>query len=201
MTCFAVFASGSGSNLQRFIDEARAGSLPAELALVVSDRPLSLAVTRARRAGIPVFVFDPAAYPDKAAYEREVLAVLRARDITWLFLAGYMRLIGPTLLVPYRDHILNIHPSLLPRFPGKDAIGQAMRAGVEATGVTVHLVDAGIDSGPILAQEAVPVLPDDTADTLADRIHAVEHLLYPAVAAQVLRAQIVTPDTIRIGGS
>jgi phosphoribosylglycinamide formyltransferase-1 len=99
-------------------------------------------------------------------------------------LAGYMRLIGPTLLEPYRDHILNVHPSLLPEFPGKDAIGQALRAGARVTGVTVHLVDEGIDTGPALAQAEVPILPGDTAETLAARIHAVEHRLYPLVVRE-----------------
>jgi phosphoribosylglycinamide formyltransferase 1 len=183
MTAFAVFASGTGSNLQRFIEESRGGTLPARLALVVSDRPACFAVARAREAGIPAFTFEPGAYAEKAAYEREVLRELRARDVEWIVLAGYMRLIGPTLLERYRDRIFNVHPSLLPRFAGKDAIGQALRAGVATTGVTVHLVDEGIDTGPVLAQQVVPICPGDTEETLAERIHAVEHQLYPAVVA------------------
>jgi phosphoribosylglycinamide formyltransferase 1 len=189
MTAFAVFASGSGSNLQRFIEETHSGRFPARLALVVSDRPDCYAVTRAQEAGVDVFAFDPHTYPDKAAYEREVLRELRARDVEWLVLAGYMRLIGPTLLEPYRWHIVNVHPSLLPRFPGKDAIGQTLRAGASETGVTVHFVDEGIDTGPVIAQEPVPIQPGDTAETLAERIHAVEHRLYPAVVASLMRAE------------
>ena len=189
MTAFAVFASGSGSNLQRFIEETRAGRFPARLALLVSDRPDCYAVTRAREAGVDVFAFDPHAYLEKAAYEREVLRELRARDVEWLVLAGYMRLIGPTLLEPYHWRIVNVHPSLLPRFPGKDAIGQTLRAGVSETGVTVHYVDEGIDTGPIIAQEPVSIRPGDTAETLAERIHAVEHRLYPAVVASLIRAE------------
>jgi phosphoribosylglycinamide formyltransferase-1 len=187
MTAFAVFASGSGTNLQRFIDEAQSGRFPATLALVVSDRPASQAVVRARQAGVPVFAFDPNAYPAKADYEREILRELRARDVHWIVLAGYMRLIGPTLLAPYRERILNVHPALLPRFPGKDAIGQALRAGVEITGVTVHLVDEGIDTGPVLAQQAVPIIPGDSEETLAERLHAVEHQLYPTTVAALIR--------------
>jgi phosphoribosylglycinamide formyltransferase-1 len=187
MTTFAVFASGSGTNLQRFIEETRRGRFPAELALVVSDRPGSRSVERARQAGIPIFAFDPKDYPEKAAYEREALRELRARGVGWIILAGYMRIIGPTLLEPYRDRILNVHPSLLPRFPGKDAIGQALRAGADVTGVTVHLVDEGIDTGPILAQRSVAIDPSDTEETLAERIHAVEHQLYPEVVAAVIR--------------
>jgi phosphoribosylglycinamide formyltransferase-1 len=187
MTAFAVFASGSGTNLQRFIDEVHSGRFPAALALVVSDRPASQAVARARQAGIPVFAFDPKAYSTKADFEREILRELCARDVSWIVLAGYMRLIGPTLLVPYRERILNVHPALLPCFPGKDAIGQALRAGVEITGVTVHLVDEGIDTGPVLAQQAVPIAPGDTEEALALRLHAVEHQLYPATVAALIR--------------
>jgi phosphoribosylglycinamide formyltransferase-1 len=106
--------------------------------------------------------------------------------VRWIALAGYMRLIGPTLLEPYRGRIVNIHPALLPAFPGKDAIGQALCAGVRVTGVTVHLVDEGIDTGPPIAQARVPIYPDDTAATLAERIHAVEHQLYPAVLAGLI---------------
>lgn len=188
ITALAVFASGSGTNLQRFIEETRAGgTIPARLALVVSDRPGCYALERARAAGIPVCAFDPKAYPDKSAYEHEILASLRAHDVAWIALAGYMRIIGPTLLEPYRGRIVNVHPSLLPRFAGKDAIGQALRAGASETGVTVHLVDEGIDTGPILAQERVAILPGDDAETLAARIHAVEHQLYPAVVAELVR--------------
>jgi phosphoribosylglycinamide formyltransferase-1 len=181
LPAFAVFASGAGSNLQRFIEETQAGRFPARLALVVSDRPGCPALARARAAGIATCAFAPAEYAAKAGYERVILAELRARAVRWIVLAGYMRLIGPTLLAPYRDRIVNVHPSLLPAFPGKDAIGQALRAGARVTGVTVHLVDAGIDTGPVLAQEPVPILPGDSADTLAARIHAVEHRLYPEV--------------------
>ncbi|HEX6796674.1 MAG TPA: phosphoribosylglycinamide formyltransferase [Ktedonobacterales bacterium] len=187
-TALAVFASGSGTNLQRFIEETRAGGIiPARLALVVSDRPDCYALERARVADIPTFAFDPKVYPDKAACEREVLAALRAHDVTCIALAGYMRIIGPTLLEPYRGRIVNVHPSLLPRFAGKDAIGQALRAGASETGVTVHLVDEGIDTGPILAQQRVAIQPSDDAETLAARIHAVEHQLYPTVVAELVR--------------
>jgi phosphoribosylglycinamide formyltransferase-1 len=201
MTTFAVFASGSGSNLQRFIEESRSGRFPAVLALVVSDLPASRAVERATIAGIPVFAFDPKAYPDKAAYERAILRDLRAHGIAWIVLAGYMRLIGPILLEPYRERIFNVHPSLLPRFAGKDAIGQALRAGVDTTGVTVHLVDEGIDTGPILAQQKVPIAPGDTAETLAERIHLVEHRLYPTVVASVIRQTAETAAPARIAFS
>jgi phosphoribosylglycinamide formyltransferase 1 len=183
---FAIFASGEGSNLQRFIDEVRSGSFPATLALVVSDRPGCRAVERARLAGIDVFAFDPTSFADKAAYERAILGEVQCRAVRWVVLAGYMRLLGPTLLEQYREHIVNVHPSLLPQFAGKDAIGQALRAGVSRTGVTVHFVDEGIDTGPVIAQAPVNIVPGDTAEKLGERIHAVEHVLYPAVVRSLL---------------
>jgi phosphoribosylglycinamide formyltransferase-1 len=189
MTAFAVFASGFGSNLQRFIDETRTQGDQAWLALVVSDQPLCHAVIRARQAGIPIFSFDPRAYPDKDAFEREILGELRTRRVRWLVLAGYMRLIGPTLLEPYRGRIINVHPSLLPDFPGKDAIGQALRAGVRVTGVTVHYVDEGMDTGAAIAQARIPIDAHDTLETLSERIHLVEHRLYPAVALTLIRSE------------
>jgi len=187
MTSFAVFASGYGSNLERFIEETRAQDDLARLALVVSDRLTCRAVTLARQAHIPVFAFDPRAYPDKAAFEREILRKLRVHKVRWIALAGYMRLIGPTLLKPYRDRILNVHPSLLPVFPGKDAVGQALRAGARMTGVTIHYVDEGMDTGLTIAQARVPIDTGDTLESLSERIHAVEHRLYPAVALNLIR--------------
>jgi phosphoribosylglycinamide formyltransferase-1 len=192
MTAFALFASGHGSNLERFIEETRAPEEKARLALVVSDRPACRAVALARQAGIPVFTFDPHAFPDKAAFEHEILRELRAHDVQWIILAGYMRLIGLTLLDPFRNRILNVHPSLLPDFPGKDAIGQALRAGASMTGVTVHYVDEGIDTGLVIAQTRIAVASHDTLDALAERIHAVEHQLYPAVALLLIRETEVT---------
>jgi phosphoribosylglycinamide formyltransferase-1 len=191
MTAFAVFASGYGSNLERFIEETRAPGDEARLALVVSDRPACRAVALARQAGIPVYAFDPRAYPDKAAFEREILYELRAHDVQWIVLAGYMRLLGPTLLEPFRARILNVHPSLLPDFPGKDAIGQALDMGARVTGVTIHYVDEGIDTGTPIAQARLAIAPDDTLETLSERIHAIEHRLYPAVALILIRATTI----------
>jgi phosphoribosylglycinamide formyltransferase-1 len=192
MTAFAVFASGYGSNLERFIEETRAPDELARLALVVSDRPECRAVALARQAGIPTFAFDPRAYPDKAAFEREILSELLAHDVQWIILAGYMRLVGSTLLDPFRNRILNVHPSLLPDFPGKDAIGQALRAGVSMTGVTVHYVDEGTDTGQAIAQTRIAIASHDTLDALAERIHAAEHRLYPAVALPLIREAEIT---------
>ena len=188
MTAFAVFASGHGSNLERFIAETRMPGDAAQLALVVSDRPACRAVALAHQAGIPVFAFDPRAYPDKTAFECEIVRELRAQHVQWVVLAGYMRLVGPTLLEPFRGRTLNVHPSLLPEFRGKDAIGQALHAGVSATGVTIHYVDEGMDTGLAIAQARTPIYADDTLESLTDRIHAIEHRLYPAVALGLIRA-------------
>jgi phosphoribosylglycinamide formyltransferase-1 len=201
MTAFAVFASGYGSNLQRFIEETRAPGDAALLALVVSDRPECRAVALARQDGIPVFTFDPHTYPDKAAFEREILSELCVYDVKWIILAGYMRLVGSTLLDPYRNRILNVHPSLLPDFPGKDAIGQALRAGVSMTGVTVHYVDEGIDTGLAIAQTRIAIAPHDTVDALSERIHAVEHQLYPAVALPLIREIEIMCGLLDTGGT
>ncbi|MBX5436379.1 MAG: bifunctional phosphoribosylaminoimidazolecarboxamide formyltransferase/IMP cyclohydrolase [Alicyclobacillaceae bacterium] len=183
----AVFASGSGTNLQRLLDVERSdASWPASIRLVVSDKPGCLAVERARRAGVPVFAHSPREYPDKPAFERAVLAALREHGIEWVVLAGYMRIVGETLLGAYEGRMLNIHPSLLPHFPGRQAVRDALAAGVAETGVTVHFVDAGVDTGPIVAQERVAIDPGMTEEELLERIHAVEHELYPRVIRQLL---------------
>ncbi|GIP38950.1 phosphoribosylglycinamide formyltransferase [Paenibacillus sp. J31TS4] len=175
----AVFASGDGSNFQALADAAAAGRLGgAEIALLVCDKPQARVVERAREAGIPSFVFRPKDYPSRAAYEADIVRELESRGVELVVLAGYMRLLTETLLTPYENRIVNVHPSLLPAFPGLDALGQALAHGAKVTGVTVHYVDGGMDTGPIIAQRAIPIAEDDTAETLAERVHAVEHVLY-----------------------
>ncbi|WP_232796668.1 phosphoribosylglycinamide formyltransferase [Kyrpidia spormannii] len=187
----AVFASGTGSNLQRLLDLSRLDELGGgKVVLVVSDKPGCRALERAEAAGVATFAFYPKAYPDKPAYEREILDRLREHRIDWIVLAGYMRLVGEVLLQAYGGRIINLHPSLLPNFPGKDAIGQALAAGVSRTGVTVHFVDEGMDTGPAIAQEAVPVDPGDDTDSLAVKIHAVEHRLLPEVVRALCRGEV-----------
>lgn len=182
-----VFASGSGSNLQAFIDQQRKNpSWPAQIAIVVSDKPECYAVQRARDAGIPVFVRTPKAFASKSDFELEILHKLKEYKVEWLLLAGYMRLVGPTLLDSFPQRILNIHPSWLPAFPGRTAIADAMAAGATETGVTVHYVDEGMDTGPVVAQRRVPILAGTTEAQLAEQIHDVEHELYPAVVGEVL---------------
>lgn len=177
MTRLAVFASGNGSNFQALIDAVQQGQLQAQLSLLVTDRPGARAVERAHKAGIPVLALSPRDFATKAEYEEQILKRLQEDGIERIVLAGYMRLVGPTLLNVYEGRMINIHPSLLPAFPGKEAIRQAWEAGVKVTGVTIHLVDEGMDTGPIIAQEPVRILPEDTLESLEERIHQVEHRL------------------------
>jgi len=173
----AVFASGSGSNFGAIAEACRNGELNAEVVLMVTNKPEAYVVERAEQAGIAIASFVPNKFDSMDAYEEAILKVLREVDAEWLILAGYMRLVGDTLLAAYPSRIVNIHPSLLPSFPGKDAVGQAVAHGVKVTGVTVHLVDEGMDTGPILAQRAVDVV-DDSVEKTAEAIHAIEHGLY-----------------------
>ncbi|WP_100371658.1 phosphoribosylglycinamide formyltransferase [Bacillus sp. FJAT-45037] len=175
----AVFASGTGTNAEVLMNAAKVGRLRAEIVLVVSDKPTAKVLDRAKLAGVETFAFQPSNYENKKAFEKEIVQELRSRNVDAVVLAGYMRLVGPTLLSSYEERMVNIHPSLLPKFPGLDAIGQAYRAGVKETGVTIHLVDAGMDTGPIMAQQKIEIASDDTIETLTKKIQAVEHQLYP----------------------
>lgn len=171
-----VLVSGEGTNLQALID----AGLP--IVAVASNRPGARALGRASAAGIPVEVFALEDYVDREARDTAMAGWLESRGVSLAVCAGYMHLLTGAFLERFPERILNIHPSLLPRFPGTHAIEDALAAGVEHTGVTVHLVDAGIDSGPVLAQEEVPVQP---AETLEARIHAVEHRLLPRVVREL----------------
>lgn len=186
MRRIAVFASGSGSNFQSIQESIKDGRLRAEIALLVCDRPDAYVVKRASKEGIPVFAFVPSRFESKAAFEREIVTLLKERQIDLLVLAGYMRLIGDTLLQAYPNKIVNIHPSLLPAFPGKDAVGQAIAAGVRVTGVTIHFVDEGMDTGPIIDQASVRIHPDDSREMVQRSIQGLEHMLYPEVLAKLL---------------
>lgn len=178
----AVFASGRGSNFDAIMRAIRSGELRGvELALVLSDRPSAPVVSKAEAWGVRCLALEPKRFTNKAHYEAATLQHLQAEQVEIIVLAGYMRIIGETLLSAFANRIINIHPSLLPAFPGKDGIGDALRYGVKVTGVTIHFVDEGIDSGPIIAQQAVPVLEGDTRETLLERVQHVEHQLYPKV--------------------
>ncbi|MCL6605256.1 MAG: phosphoribosylglycinamide formyltransferase [Paenibacillus sp.] len=188
----AVFASGQGSNFAALIDAQRRGQLGGgNIELLVSDKPEAPVAQRAEEAGISTLLLRPKDFASRELYEAEIVAELQRREIGLIVLAGYMRLITPVLLTPYAGRIINIHPSLLPAFAGKDAIGQALNYGVKLTGVTVHFVDGGMDTGPVIAQRSVVVKDDDSPDSLAERIHKVEYELYPEVVGAFAAGRIV----------
>ena len=174
-----VLASGRGSNLQAIIDAIDAGRCPARVAVVVSDRKDAPALDRARGAAIRGVHLDPRAFPDRAAFDEAVAGVLGEGGVELVCLAGYMRLLSPELVRRYRGRILNVHPALLPTFPGLHAQRQALEHGVKVSGATVHFVDEGVDTGPIVLQSAVPVLEGETEASLTARILVEEHRLYP----------------------
>ncbi|WP_251554489.1 phosphoribosylglycinamide formyltransferase [Neobacillus muris] len=194
MNNIAVFASGNGSNFQAMIDRVQAGNLAANIALLVCDRPGAYCVERAKAAGVPDFAFNAKDYPSKAAFEQEICQQLLKEQVDWIVLAGYMRLIGPALLQEFAGRIINIHPSLLPQFPGKDAIGQALAAKVKWTGVTIHFVDEGMDTGPIIVQERVRIEEGETRESLQRKIQAIEHRLYPEILQMLLTRGEVKHD-------
>jgi len=175
----AVLISGRGSNLQALIDAAGETGFPAEIALVISDRPDVQGLQRAERAGIARQVLMPKELGGRAAFEAALDEALRKAGIDLICLAGFMRILGAGFVARWQGRLINIHPSLLPAFPGLDTHQRALEAGVKLHGCSVHFVDAGVDSGPIIGQAAVPVLPSDDADSLADRVLVEEHRLYP----------------------
>jgi len=181
-----VLISGRGSNLQALIDAVREGKLEARIAIVISNTPSAAGLERARAAGIETLVIDHREFPSRDAFDRAVAAALLERGVQLVCLAGFMRLVGGPLLEAFPNAILNIHPSLLPAFPGIDAQAQAVMHGVKVSGVTVHLVTGELDGGPIVMQAAVAVRDDDTAETLAARILAEEHRIYPGAVNAVL---------------
>ena len=186
MKRLGVLISGRGSNLQAIIDAVVAGQLPAAIAIVISNRADSAGLQRARDAGIETLHLSPRDYPDRDAYDAAIAAALGAHRVDLVCLAGFMRLVGQPLLDAFPLRILNIHPSLLPSFPGLDAQRRALEHGVQVTGATVHLVTSELDGGPIVLQAAVPVLPGDTVDTLSARVLVEEHRLYPEAIRIVL---------------
>ena len=193
-----VLASGNGSNLQAIIDQlhgrpAGAGGPLVEVALVVSDQPGALALDRAKQAGIATEVCAVASSGTRESQEGAILEAVRKAAPDLVVLAGYMRIVPPEFVRAFRWRIINLHPALLPAFPGTTSIKDALEHGVKITGVTVHFVDEGLDSGPIIAQEAVRVVQGDTAETLAERIHAVEHELLPATIRKIAIGKVKRP--------
>jgi phosphoribosylglycinamide formyltransferase-1 len=199
----AVLVSGSGTNLQALLDGSDSPDYPAEVAVVLSNVPGVKALDRARAAGVPSVVVPHANSPDRATYDRALIEALAPYDCQIVCLAGFMRLVGPTFLRAFPGAVVNIHPGLLPSFPGLHAQRQALEHGVKVSGCTVHLVDEGTDTGPIVAQAAVPVLDGDTEETLRERIQREEHRLYP-LAVRLLaenRVRVVGRRAVVDGGS
>jgi phosphoribosylglycinamide formyltransferase-1 len=189
-----VLLSGSGTNLQALIDAIAAGRLRARIAVVISNVEGAGGVARARRAGVPVLVLPHGAMGSREAYDRRVVAELHAHGVELVVLAGFMRLVTPVLLSAFPERVVNVHPALLPAFPGLHAERQALAHGARLTGVTVHFVDEETDHGPIIAQAAVPVLPDDTEATLHARVQRQEHRLYP------FAIQLIATGRVRVEG-
>jgi formyltetrahydrofolate-dependent phosphoribosylglycinamide formyltransferase len=193
----AVLISGRGSNFSALHAASRAPDYPAEIALVVSNRADAPGLGLAEAAGVPVAVIEHRAFGrDRAAFDAALDARLRADDIELIALAGFMRLLTQEFVAGWQDRLVNIHPSLLPAFPGLDTHARALAAGVRIHGATVHLVRAEVDSGPILAQAAVPVAPDDTEQTLAARVLAAEHRIYPLALAWLAAGRVQVHATV-----
>ena len=179
-----MLASGAGSNLQALLDDPSVGP---SIVLVVSDRARAGALARAGARGVKSLALEPSGYPGRSAFDVALSGLLEEEGIEFVLLAGYMRILGPGAVGAFRERILNVHPSLLPAFPGANAVRDALAWGVKVTGATVHLVDEELDHGPIVMQEAIPVLPGDDEASLRLRIQAVEHRIYPE-AARLLAA-------------
>ena len=190
-----VLVSGNGSNLQAILDATADGSLAARVCCVISNRTEAMALERASRASVPALAIRHQNFPDRAAFDRALIAALREHGAEWVVLAGFMRVLTPELLRAFPGRVVNIHPSLLPAFPGVNAQRQAFEHGVKVTGCTVHFVDEGVDTGPIIAQRAVEVLPGDDLEALTSRIHAAEHELFVSVLKDIANGRVGPSNT------
>ncbi|NOU37066.1 MAG: phosphoribosylglycinamide formyltransferase [Kiritimatiellaceae bacterium] len=195
MLNLAIFGSGSGSNYQAIAEAIAAGRLDARIACVISDIQDATILERARKLGHPAVYLDCAPFKTKldGDAEQHAIELIRQHGGDFIALAGFMRIIKPGLLNAFAGRIINIHPSLLPNFPGLEAGRQALEAGAKETGCTVHFVDGGIDTGPIIVQRKVPVLPDDTVESLMTRIHAQEHIAYPEALQKIAKRPVSRP--------
>ncbi|MDD5594137.1 MAG: phosphoribosylglycinamide formyltransferase [Candidatus Margulisbacteria bacterium] len=194
MLNIGILISGRGSNLQAIIDTCESGKIPAKVAVVISNVASAGGLERAKKHNIPAIVFEPNNFKDKNTYELEIVKELKKHGVELVCLAGYMRIVGQVLLEHFPHRIVNIHPSLLPSFPGLHAQQQALDHGVTVTGCTVHFVDQGCDTGPIIIQSAVPVKENDTEETLSERILQQEHHIYP------IAIEFIAKDKLKIEG-
>lgn len=187
MKKIAIFASGNGSNFEKIMENIQVGFLDQiQVTSLITDKRGAFAIERARRFRLPVHIIEPNQFDSKALYEAQILKTLQREEVEWVILAGYMRLVGPTLLQAYEGKILNIHPSLLPSFPGKNAIGQALEYGCRVSGATVHYIDSGMDTGKIIDQMSCPIHESDTIETLQLRVQNLEYELYPRVIKKLI---------------
>ena len=192
----AVLASGAGTNVQALLDDRVVGPW---IVLVISDRAEARALERARARAVEAVHVDPGGFDDRAAFDHALVETLRERAVDVVALAGYMRIVGPELVGAFPDRILNVHPALLPAFPGTSPVADALAWGVKVTGVTVHLVDEEVDHGPVVLQEAIEVRPDEDPDALEERIHEVEHRLLPAAVRALGEGRLVVEGrTVRV---
>lgn len=184
-----VLASGSGSNFEAILQAIAVDRLQAKVAVLIYNKPQAKVVERADRWGIPKVLLNHRDFPQREALDEAIVSVLQDYGVQWVVMAGWMRIVTQVLVNAYPQRILNIHPSLLPAFKGLNAIEQALVAGVKITGCTVHLVETEVDSGPILMQAAVPIFPQDTLESLHDRIQAQEHRIFPAALQRIALEQ------------
>ncbi|MFD1417249.1 phosphoribosylglycinamide formyltransferase [Companilactobacillus keshanensis] len=183
----AVFASGNGTNFEALADDKKLNENGLEIVLLVCDKPKAAVIKKAELRNIPIFINKLSDYKTRSEYEQAIVDHLKSLNLEYILLAGYMRVVTKTLLDVYPGKIINIHPSYLPKFSGLDAISRAFNSGDKSTGVTIHYIDEGVDTGPIIRQEAVPILDTDTVDTLEQRIHDKEHEIYPEVVFNLLK--------------
>jgi len=194
-----VLVSGRGTNLQALIDATQSGYIPGRISLVISDTPGAYALVRAQKASIPTVVLDYHSFSEKKEYESKLLEILEKEHPVVICLAGYMRIIGKMILTRFPQQILNIHPSLLPAFPGLDAQKQALEYGVKISGCTVHFVNEGMDTGPIILQAAVTVKDFDSVETLSESILQYEHKIYPEAVKLFLEQKLqIIGRTVKI---
>ncbi|HHY20025.1 MAG TPA: phosphoribosylglycinamide formyltransferase [Firmicutes bacterium] len=194
MLNLAILASGRGSNMVALIEAIRDRNLPVNLVMVVSDQSNALCLQKANELNVPAYTFLPEHYPQRTQYDQALAEFLKAKGVDTVCLAGFMRLLGSNFVKAFPERILNIHPSLLPAFPGLHAQKQAIEYGVKISGCTVHFVDEGLDSGPIIMQKAVPVYDSDTVDSLSERILQKEHEIYP------LALELLAKNRLKIDG-
>ena len=194
MNKIAIFVSGGGTNMDNLIKLSKAGELGGgKIALVICDNPAAGAVEKAHKQNIPVAVIDRKKFADKTAFEAGIMEAVEKEKADWLVLAGFMRILSGHFVAQYRGRIINIHPSLLPAFPGGHAITDAFDAKAAETGVTVHFVDEGVDTGPVILQRKIFVDPKDTLETLEEKIHRVEYEIYPEAIRHVLSGKVRLP--------